>query len=490
MGLTRQEMEAWADGRAPEIAPMMQELAIATGKTVDELAGLIKQEDAADVMDSIARAAGASSATMPELFDAMTEAGPMLDMFNVSADKSAAILGVLADNGIKGSEAGNAVRSMLSNMSSDAQPTIDAWNELGVSMYDTQGNMKDIDIVMGELGDALDGLPVEDQNRLMLQLAGTYGISAMKALLADGAITDMETAMDDAADTAKVADERMKGWNGANDALQGSLETLQIQVLTPFLENVLTPIVKELTNVVNKVTEWATENPELANGIILVLAGLALLIGILIPLGILISTGGAVVTGVTALATGLGAVATAAGGIALPMMAAILPIIAVGVAIAAVIAKINEFNALVGGAAAAAGAAAVSVGADQLAIDYATWQATGGDSSKIPFAYRTALEAGLTYDFNQANANWAAFNAGQTPGTMPRALGGPVSAGQSYLVGERGPELMVPSSSGHIVPNHALGGGGQPVVVYVNNYGSSPYEFAALVRTALADQGL
>jgi len=41
-----------------------------------------------------------------------------------------------------------------------------------------------------------------------------------------------------------------------------------------------------------------------------------------------------------------------------------------------------------------------------------------------------------------------------------RAMGGPVSAGGTYVVGERGPELFTPQRSGHIVPNHALGGGG------------------------------
>jgi hypothetical protein len=40
----------------------------------------------------------------------------------------------------------------------------------------------------------------------------------------------------------------------------------------------------------------------------------------------------------------------------------------------------------------------------------------------------------------------------------PRASGGPVSSNKAYLVGERGPELFMPSSSGNIVPNHAMGG--------------------------------
>ena len=53
-----------------------------------------------------------------------------------------------------------------------------------------------------------------------------------------------------------------------------------------------------------------------------------------------------------------------------------------------------------------------------------------------------------------------------------RAEGGPVSRGKSYIVGERGPEMFTPSSSGHITPNHELGGSTN-VVVNVDASGSS-----------------
>lgn len=49
----------------------------------------------------------------------------------------------------------------------------------------------------------------------------------------------------------------------------------------------------------------------------------------------------------------------------------------------------------------------------------------------------------------------------------PRAEGGYVSPGRAYLVGERGPEVLVPNTGGRIVPNHAMGGGTQRVIVEV-----------------------
>ena len=54
-----------------------------------------------------------------------------------------------------------------------------------------------------------------------------------------------------------------------------------------------------------------------------------------------------------------------------------------------------------------------------------------------------------------------------------RAMGGPVSAGSSYMVGERGPELFTPKHGGSIVPNNALGGSSTNVVVNVDASGSN-----------------
>ena len=60
------------------------------------------------------------------------------------------------------------------------------------------------------------------------------------------------------------------------------------------------------------------------------------------------------------------------------------------------------------------------------------------------------------------------------PGLFPmKAKGGPVKGGSPYVVGEKGPELFVPGSSGNIVPNHELGGSGTNIVVNVDASGSS-----------------
>ena len=59
------------------------------------------------------------------------------------------------------------------------------------------------------------------------------------------------------------------------------------------------------------------------------------------------------------------------------------------------------------------------------------------------------------------------FGGAAVPATQ-RAIGGSVQSGRTHLVGERGPELFIPSASGSIVPNNAMGGGGITVVQNIN----------------------
>ena len=66
-----------------------------------------------------------------------------------------------------------------------------------------------------------------------------------------------------------------------------------------------------------------------------------------------------------------------------------------------------------------------------------------------------------------------------------RAMGGPVTSGTSYLVGERGPELFTPSRSGSIVPNHALGGGGGSVINLTVNGAIDPEGTARAIINVL-----
>jgi phage-related minor tail protein len=89
----------------------------------------------------------------------------------------------------------------------------------------------------------------------------------------------------------------------------------------------------------------------------------------------------------------------------------------------------------------------------------------GGGAGIAPSNIFSGAFSGTTASFNPSS-----FGMGLLPG---RAKGGPVSSGQTYMVGERGPELFVPGRSGTIVANDKMGGGSTNVIVNVDAKGSS-----------------
>ena len=253
-------------------------------------------EDAAGLTNALAQASGATSATMGDLMASMIEAGNVAALYGIDYDQLAASFGLMADRGLKGAEAGTALRSMLNMMANPVADVQEAWDELGVSLFDAEGNVRDINTVMSDLDSALDALPMQSQIRLTNRLAGAYGTAAFNALRGENAIEDMTERMRSSATASEVAAANMNTFNGKVDSLGGSIEALQVEGLTPMLDMYLTPIVDDLIEVVNGVTDWVAANPELTSQIVMFAAGAVVLVGALVPLGMILGALGSVVT--------------------------------------------------------------------------------------------------------------------------------------------------------------------------------------------------
>jgi hypothetical protein len=108
---------------------------------------------------------------------------------------------------------------------------------------------------------------------------------------------------------------------------------------------------------------------------------------------------------------------------------------------------------------------------EQIALNFANMLADMALRAAVSQVFKTIFGA-ISGDVTAAAVPAGGFNAGIGANGLgwltPRAGGGPVSAGQSYVVGERGPELFVPTAAGNIVPNGANGGGGDSITVNVD----------------------
>lgn len=302
----------------PHVLNLAAAGALELGEAADGLTDVmaafnLEVKDSAMVADELAKAAGASSATVQDLLQGFGNAGPVFAMFGMNVNEAAAALAVLSEAGIKGAEAGTNLKSMLLNMSKDTAPVLGAWEKLGVSMYDAAGNMRDIDDIFKDINVAMKDMSMEEQNRLAADLAGSYGVVGFQALRAANGISDMQASMSAAAGAEEVAAARMNTLAGKFDNMMGSIEGLAI-VMGGLAEGPLVWIIEGVTNAVNAFSEWAAANPMLAQTAMVILAIVAAIGPLLIIVGQLISAWAAVATVLPMVSGAFAALVTAISG--------------------------------------------------------------------------------------------------------------------------------------------------------------------------------
>lgn len=261
--------------------------------------------DSSFIADTLARGANASRADVAGLGDALANVGPIAAQFGLDFEDTVSVLSLFSQYGIEGSDAGTKLRAVLNGLFSDAKPTKDALAELGVTLYDANGATRDFNDILLDLNAALADKTAEERNRIMLQLTDTFGLAGLNALLAAGGIGDMKAAMAGSADAAEVAEGFMGSLKGTVEELMGSLETLQINVITPMIQNTITPFVARMVELVNRVNDWALANPELAQSIAKVAGVVAMLGPALIGIGKAISLIGGLLNPAGLIITGL-----------------------------------------------------------------------------------------------------------------------------------------------------------------------------------------
>jgi len=244
----------------------------------------LSSDQVVGAMSNYVQSADASVASVTDLRDAMINIGPTAAAFGFSLEDVNTALALLSTRGIVGAEAGTALKSMLVNIMRDAPEATKALKELNVSLYDQDGAMRPLPDIVADLSRALSGMTDEQRNNYVQTLAGSYGMKAMNTLLAEGADgwKTMESSIAGASTMQATAAAQTKGFNAAMENLKSSVETFLITAGTPLIENVLTPLIGILTDVMGKL---AGMNPEwikwavIIGGVAVVLGGLLVAVG-------------------------------------------------------------------------------------------------------------------------------------------------------------------------------------------------------------------
>ena len=177
----------------------------------------------ADVMAAASSNANTNVEMMGQTFQ---YAAPIVGALGYNMEDTAVQIGLMANAGIKGEKAGTALRSILTRLSAPPKECAEAMEELGVSLTDSEGNMKSLDDVMGDLRKAFKGLDETQQTANAKAIAGQEAMSGLLAIV-NAAPADYQK-LTKAVKESEGAAESMA--NTMNDTVEGQLTLLKSQI--------------------------------------------------------------------------------------------------------------------------------------------------------------------------------------------------------------------------------------------------------------------
>jgi TP901 family phage tail tape measure protein len=262
----RKEMETTAREVAKTTTGMM-DLEQATELLMDTQTTMgLRSDDAAENMKNMTRVSDVltaaqvhSNATLQQMAEAMTnKAGPALRLLNKDIEEGAAVLAVMANQGVKGRVAGTNLAIVLRELQTKAIKNKDAFRDLGVAVYDAEGNMRNIADIIEDLEDATAGLSDEQKKQVLLDLGFTdRSVGFIQALLGrSDAIREYEKMLRAAAGTTEeVADKQLDTLNGQLKLMWHRIEDIGIGIGQKML-----PGTKDIVKAIN---DWLDVNDEL-----------------------------------------------------------------------------------------------------------------------------------------------------------------------------------------------------------------------------------
>lgn len=219
----------------------------------------LSAKDLVAVTDTVAGAANASAISVEEYATAMAQVGAVANLAGLSFEDTSIAIAAMGNAGIKGSDAGTSLKSMLMRLIPTTDEATGLMKELGLmtedganQFYNAEGHLKSLAEVSDILGNSLKGMTDEQKQATLTTLFGADAIRGAAVLADQGAagVNKLADAMGkvSAADVAKT---RLDNMNGSIEALKGSAETLGIQV-----GSILVPRIKELTDKLTEAVNW------------------------------------------------------------------------------------------------------------------------------------------------------------------------------------------------------------------------------------------
>jgi TP901 family phage tail tape measure protein len=194
-------------------------------------------KDAGRLADVMAAASSNANTNVEMMGQTFQYAAPIVGAMGYNMEDTAEQIGLMANAGIKGEKAGTALRSILSRLAAPPKQAAEAMDALGISLTDSQGNMKSLDEVMADLRKAFSGLSETQQTQYAKQLAGQQAMSGLLAIVnaAPADVDKLSGAIANADGAAeKMANTMLDNLGGDMTLLSSKMEGVQLAIYEKF----------------------------------------------------------------------------------------------------------------------------------------------------------------------------------------------------------------------------------------------------------------
>ena len=320
-----------------EMTGAVMNLARATGTDATVSSGImsatirqfsLEATDAVRVSDRLTAAANMSFNSVESLGEALQYAGPVAADANMSLEETLAVLGTLGNLGIQGSEAGTALRRLLTLGAAESEKFQKVF---GVATKDAQGNARDLVDILGEVAAASANMGSGDRAQAFNEVFGLMGITSASAI--GKTVTDTKKLLADLKKSNGIADKTARdmdaGIGGAFRILKSSIEGVAIAI-GESLDLSVTKMMKAISRALSGLIEWIGKNQEVVKKVALIVAGVVAVGGIGSAAGVAAFAVGGLASMFSLVGTAIGVLVTMIGALFTPLGLVVAAVAALG----------------------------------------------------------------------------------------------------------------------------------------------------------------
>lgn len=246
-GWKTQDMMDGLEGIMNLAAASGEDLATTSDIVTDALTAFgLSAKDSSHFSDILAAASSNANTNVSMMGETFKYAAPVLGSLGYSAEDAALAIGLMANAGIKSSQAGTALRGAITNLAKPTDTVAAAMDKYGISLTDSEGNMLSLRQVMEQLREKLGGLSEAEQANAAASLFGKEAMSGMLAIIngSDADFDKLSNAIANCDGTSEKMAETM------NDNLKGQITILisQLQELAISFGEILMPTIRDIVS--------------------------------------------------------------------------------------------------------------------------------------------------------------------------------------------------------------------------------------------------